>query len=444
MEQIDNLPSPTKNGIPTEAIRYCLYSRKSSEQDESQALSIESQVKEMLTIAQRDNLEIVEVKKESHSAKAVGDRLVFNEMLNDIREKKYNGIISWAPDRLSRNAGDLGKLVDLMDQGALAKIQTHGQSFTNNPNEKFLLMILCSQAKLENDNKSINVKRGLKAKCQMGWRPGVPPLGYLHDKFAEKGSKKVVLDPERAPYIKLIHEKYAYENMSARQIFTELKAEGKFKTRHGKTVPLSIIYKILKDSFYTGRFEYPIGSGNWYKGAYSPIITKTLFDATQERMKRFKMEAYQKKEFAFTKLIKCGLCESSVTAQDKTKTLSNGAVKTYIYYGCTRGKDLYCKSGYLREEELIVQLSNIVDKTDLDELGIRKKIGKEIVRFQSFSKKILGLSDQEIFDQNDVDIRVYAKYLLREGTIIEKRELLSYLKNKLILKQKQIWLSNNS
>jgi len=37
-----------------------------------------------------------------------------------------------------------------------------GQRFANNPNEKFLLMILCSQAKLENDNKSLNVKRSIR------------------------------------------------------------------------------------------------------------------------------------------------------------------------------------------------------------------------------------------------------------------------------------------
>ena len=62
-----------------------------------------------------------------------------------------------------------GSLVDLMDQKKLIHIQTYGQTFKNSPNEKFLLMILCSQAKLENDNKSINVKRGLKAQS------GPPP-----------------------------------------------------------------------------------------------------------------------------------------------------------------------------------------------------------------------------------------------------------------------------
>ena len=111
-------------------IEYCLYARKSSESDERQAMSIDSQIDEMLQLAKRDNLKIKEIKKESHSAKMSGSRPVFTELLQELRQKKFNGILTWAPDRLSRNAGDLGSVVDLMDQGKLVKIQTYSQSFS--------------------------------------------------------------------------------------------------------------------------------------------------------------------------------------------------------------------------------------------------------------------------------------------------------------------------
>ena len=78
-------------------------------------------------------------------------------------------------------------------------------------------MILGSQAKLENDHKGENVKRGLRAKCEQGWRPGRPPLGYLHDKYADKGQKKVTIDPKRAPIVKKIFEKMANEELSCRK-----------------------------------------------------------------------------------------------------------------------------------------------------------------------------------------------------------------------------------
>ena len=97
-------------------VKYCLYARKSTESDEMQALSIDSQIKEMEAIAERLGLYIVEVKRESHSAKASGQRPVYKQLLVDIDQGKFNGVLTWAPDRLSRNAGDLGSLVDLMDQ----------------------------------------------------------------------------------------------------------------------------------------------------------------------------------------------------------------------------------------------------------------------------------------------------------------------------------------
>ena len=96
-----------------------------------------------------------------------------------IREDTYNGILTWAPDRISRNAGDLGRIVDLMDSGKLKEMRTFGQKFGNNPNEKFFLMILGSQAKLENDNRGINVVRGLCTRAEMGLWSGIAPLGYL-------------------------------------------------------------------------------------------------------------------------------------------------------------------------------------------------------------------------------------------------------------------------
>mgnify|MGYP001586496308 FL=1 len=51
-------------------VNYCLYARKSTEDDERQAMSIDSQIKEMIDMAIRDNLHIKEVRTEKHSAKA--------------------------------------------------------------------------------------------------------------------------------------------------------------------------------------------------------------------------------------------------------------------------------------------------------------------------------------------------------------------------------------
>lgn len=107
-------------------MKYCLYARKSTESEEQQVLSIDSQIKEMLRLAESEKLDITEIKKESHSAKETGQRPVFNKIVEEIKSGKFNGILTWAPDRISRNAGDLGRIVDLMDVGKLIEIRTYG------------------------------------------------------------------------------------------------------------------------------------------------------------------------------------------------------------------------------------------------------------------------------------------------------------------------------
>jgi DNA invertase Pin-like site-specific DNA recombinase len=423
--------------VPLVRVKYCLYARKSTEQDEKQALSIDSQVKEMLSIAERENLEIVDIRREAHSAKDSGQRPVFKEILEDVRRERFNGILVWHPDRLSRNAGDLGSLVDLMDQKLLVQIRTFGQAFTNTPSEKFLLMILCSQAKLENDNKSINVKRGLKTRVEMGLWPAPAPTGYLKEKRMDRKCETLI-DPDRAPIIKKMFEKVAYEKWSGRKLYNWLKFELNFKTLGGnKNLTLGNIYMILENHFYYGIFEYPKKSNNWYTGKHEPIITKELFDKVQAQVKSQFVRS-ETKEFAFTKLMTCGLCGSGITADEKFKKQKNGNTHRHVYYGCTKVRDRNCKCGFINETDLIKEFENLIDKIDINEIGMKEKIKTEIERFKKFQKLISGKS--QVVKIDDIDIRNYAKFVLAEGSMIEKRELLSNLKGRIILKEKNLIL----
>ncbi len=424
---------------PAKKIKYCLYARKSTESDERQALSIDSQVKEMLAIAEKEDMEVIDIRRESHSAKESGQRPVFKEILEDIRSGRYTGILTWAPDRLSRNAGDLGSMVDLMDEKKLLEIRTYGQHFKNSPNEKFLLMILCSQAKLENDNKSINVKRGLRTRVEMGLWPAPPPTGYLKEKRMDHKCETLV-DPERSPVIKQMFEKVAYEKWSGRKIYNWLKFDLNFKTAYGnKNLTLSNIYLILQNTFYYGVFEYPKKSGNWYTGKHQPIITKELYDQVQSQIKSQILRTQEQKEFAFTRLITCKLCGSGVSADEKFKKLKDGSVNRHVYYGCTKSKDRNCKNSYINENDLIQQLQSLVESLDINLIPIKEKIIQEVKRHKLFQQIILGVKTMVVV--KDIDVRNYAKFILQEGSDLEKREFLNCLKGRLLLNNGNIAIS---
>jgi len=426
-------------GVTTEKLKYCLYARKSTESDERQALSIESQVNEMLQIAERENIEVVDIRRESKSAKDSGNRPVFKELLGDVKREKFNAILTWAPDRLSRNAGDLGSVVDLMDERKLLSIRTYGQTFSNSPNEKFLLMILCSQAKLENDNRGINVKRGLRARCELGLWPTTAATGYIKERRLDR-KNECLIDPDRAPVIKQIFEKVAYEQWSGRKVYHWLKFDLNFRTHLGKKhLSLGNIYKLLENTFYYGEFEYPRGAGIWYKGKHEPIITKELFDAVKLQLKGNQLKTRQDKEFAFTKLMTCGLCGSGISADEKYKKLKDGTFNTHIYYGCSKAKDKNCKCGYINETELISQLQNLVDKIELKENTVLKKMKTEVSRFKKFQLALSGKSTE--INVTDKDIKNYVKFILKEGVIEEKRTLLENLTTRIYLSNKNLSLT---
>ena len=199
------------------------------------------------------------------------------------------------------------------------------------------------------------------------------------------------------------------------------------------------IYLILRNSFYTGQFEFPVGSGQWYIGKHTPIIDKELFDKVQNALNENYIPKTESKEFAFTKLIKCGYCGAGITADEKFKKLKDGGTNRHVYYFCTRKSKDECKNPYINEADLITELIGLMDKVDLDEIGIKARIEDEIKRFNKFRSGVLGYKQDKA--SPEVDVRNYTKYLLREGTLIEKRELLGFLKSKLVLRNKKIILN---
>lgn len=419
----------------TQPLRYCLYARKSTESDERQAMSIDSQIKEMQAMAAHEGLRVTSIKVESFSAKQSGCRPVFNQLLHDVRNGEYDGILSWAPDRLSRNAGDLGSLVDLMDMNKLQQIRTYSQSFSNTPNEKFLLMILCSQAKLENDNRGINVKRGIRAKCEMGWRPGVAPIGYINRAFG--GVRDIVLDTDRAPIIKEMFERSGLLHQSGRTIKDWLDSSG-FTTKIGAQLSLSQIYRILTNPFYYGYFEYPVG-GPLYRGKHQPIITKELFDKVRARMEKLVPEksAWGSKQFPFKHLFYCGACGSRLTVEEHFKKRADGGKNRHVYYRCTKStKDPNCPERSITAAMITTQILAMIEEGQFDNVEVAERLYRRIERHKRITSQLirdhgLHLSERDHF-------RNYASYVLKQGVLNEQDEFIRGLNVPLFVREKQI------
>ncbi len=340
-------------------IKYFIYARKSSETEDRQVASIDAQIDELTKLARESNLEVVGVLSEAQSAKAPG-RPIFSDMVRRVHAHEAQGIICWKLDRLARNPVDGGTISWMLQQGALLHIQTYERSYY--PTDNVLMMsVEFGMANQFVRDLSLNVKRGLRKKVGDGWLPGIAPAGYLNTPNLEKGYKIIVEDPERFTLVRRMWDLILTENYTAPRIWKMANKEWGYRTvqrrrEGGKPMSRSAIYKIFTSPFYYGYFEYPAGSGNWVKGEHKPMITEEEYERVQSILGRKGKPAPKRHLFAFTGLMKCGSCQSSITAETKTKRQKNGNVHTYIYYHCTKKKNPDCLERSIEVKRLEAQV----------------------------------------------------------------------------------------
>ena len=343
--------------------KHFIYTRKSSEDEEKQILSIEAQIQELRDFAKKENLEIVDEFVETKTAKEPG-RLVFNEMLLRIEKSEAEGILAWHPDRLARNSVDGGKIIWLLDTGKITSLKFPTFWFEPTPQGKFMLNIAFGQSKYYIDNLSENVKRGLRQKLRRGEWPGWAPIGYANNLRAHT----IEIDKERASKIRKLFKAYASNKYILKDLANLSFSLGLVSQRKRKGLSIAVIQRMLENKFYIGLFTY---RGEIYEGKHKPIIDKTTFDKVQQILKERSKPRKTKTllDFPFRGFFKCGECGRAITGEQHIK--KSGLI--FRYYRCTKKKTV-CHQEYIREEELAKQIEQILSKLVLPENWLSKML----------------------------------------------------------------------
>ena len=370
-------------------MRYFIYTRKSTDSEERQVLSIEAQLAELHEFAQKEKLEIAALLSEAQTAKEPG-RTVFGEMLKRIEKGEAEGILAWHPDRLARNSIDGGRIVYLLDTGKLKDLKFPTFWFDSTPQGKFMLSIAFGQSKYYIDNLAENIKRGHRAKLRKGIWPSFAPLGYLNNHH----TKGIDVDQERARYIKKAYELYSTGEYTLKFLAEKLSQAG-LKSKDGNNLSVSRVQHMLKNTFYIGIFSF---NGETYEGTHEPIISKKLFDAVQQVMaNRGKKKRKRKHEFAFSGFMHCGNCGCMITAEKQ---------KGHHYYRCTKKKQT-CEEKYLREENLVEQMKSVIQKVSIP-ISWKNKMLLELTREKTKNEKqnkvfVQNLQNQKIEIEKKLD-----------------------------------------
>jgi len=327
-------------------MKYFAYCRKSSEGEERQALSIPAQIDEIKrAFGDASDIEIVAWFEEAMSAKTPG-RPIYAAMIAGIENREADGIIAWHPDRLARNSVDGGWLVHMLDRKVLKDLKFVSYRFEHGPEGLFMLQIMFGQSKYYVDNLSVNVKRGMRKKIELGWWSNLAPMGYRNDR--ETGT--IVIDSDRFAILRGAWELLLTGAYTVSQIHTVLTEEWGFRTpkhkkRGGGPIARSALYKLFRRPFYAGILDW---SGEWRPGKHKPMISLDEFHMAQMLLNRPSRPKPETHEFAYTgRLIRCA-CGLSVTAEEKVKRSG----RRYVYYHCTRRTRPRCNQPPARLEAI--------------------------------------------------------------------------------------------
>ena len=313
------------DGIAQKPLRYVMYVRKSSEDAEAQAKSLPDQIADCIEYANNHGLLLVgEPIQESKSAKKSGNRPLFSQMLKDIEKGKYDAILAWHPDRLSRNSLEAGMVVDMVDNGVIKDLRFPTFEFHNDSSGKLTLNMLFALSKQYSEHLSESVQRGVDSNLEQGKSGGMPKWGYIRDdvsgyykpdknfKMIQKGWQMILNGASQM-------EVYRYWKMNNVERSTKLSRRNKHVRSYG--VCESTANRIFHDPFYYGILE----QGRNYVDLrvvtpnFKPMVTEEEYNQVQQMFRKdrgsIQSSCYENQKathgkyfLPFRHLIKCSVC----------------------------------------------------------------------------------------------------------------------------------------
>ncbi len=250
-----------------------IYYRKSTDRDDKQANSLEHQLDNCLKVSKKYNLEVVKKIGESRSAKTEFTRPWFNELIEICKKWKIDFIIIDEPKRLSRNNIDTSRIIDLLDKNKIKWILWTSREYkAENSRDKFLLQLDLSLSKMDNEDRSKDVRDKMQT-CVTNTRRflGKAPFGYKNVTI-KKWHKDIVVDKKEVEVVKEIFQ-MRIENKAFSTIWLHLKE--KYWDKIDLTFRASRIKKLVNKKFY-----YWVFSWNWKEIIWShkPVISKETYD----------------------------------------------------------------------------------------------------------------------------------------------------------------------
>ena len=314
-----------------------------------------------------------------HSGSSL-DRPALQDLLRKI--KKYDVVLVYKLDRLSRNQRDILYLIeDVFIKNGVAFNSITENFDTSTPTGRLMLSMMGAFAELERQQINERMMMGRIASVSKGkWRGGSGvPTGYKFLSVKHGGDGYLHIDEAEA--------------MKVRDMFTMFENGHNYNSINTKYhfASANVVRKILENPVYIGKLRY---AGEIYDGGHEPIISVEQFEKVQSIIRHRDADLNfpsLKERHLLTGFLKCS-CGARACYHNVSKKNKDGSRTHYQYYECyTRmahgrmRKAKTCKNKIWRCADLEAVIWDEIEGLEFDEV---KREAPDLKPLENKIKKI--------------------------------------------------------
>ena len=238
--------------------QYVIYSRKSKFTGKGE--SIENQIElcrqYIATHFSREEAEAALVYEDEGFSGGTLERPQFKQMMEDSRKMKFEAIVVYRLDRISRNIGDFAKLIEDLGSREIDFISIREQFDTSSPVGRAMMYMASVFSQLERETIAERIKDNMHELAKTGrWLGGITPTGYESESTTHvtvdgkmRKACKLKIVPDEMELVKMIYDKFVETNSLTKT--DQFLMEGQYRTKRDNQFTRFAIRGILTNPVY--------------------------------------------------------------------------------------------------------------------------------------------------------------------------------------------------